>query len=194
MPDNRFLQKKFSSVTMIMLIIVIVILDQITKYIIKSTMYLGQSFEVLGDFFRITFVENPGMAFGVRISNSTVFLLLSLFAAILVFYYLFRLRKENWLLQLALVFIASGAIGNLADRFLYGKVVDFFDFDFFDIHIPSFTILGIQFSGYDLTRWYVFNVADMAVTCGLTVIIFYLLFIGDPLKNTQKSSLESSNG
>ena len=194
MPDERFLQKKFSSVTMIILIIVLVIFDQVTKYIIKSTMYLGQSFEVIGDFFRITYVENPGMAFGVRMSNSTVFLLLSLFAAVLVFYYLFRLRKENWPLQLALVFIAAGAIGNLTDRFIYGKVVDFFDFEFFDIHIPSFSVLGMQFSGYDMTRWPVFNIADIAVTCGLTIIIIYLLFIGDPLKNTQKSSLESSNG
>ena len=179
---------------MIILIIVLVIFDQVTKYIIKSTMYLGQSFKVIGDFFRITYVENPGMAFGVRMSNSTVFLLLSLFAAVLVFYYLFRLRKEKWPLQLALVFIAAGAIGNLTDRFIYGKVVDFFDFEFFDIHIPSFNVLGMHFSGYDMTRWPVFNVADMAVTCGLTVIIFYLLFIGDPLKNNQKSSLESSNG
>ncbi len=194
MPEERFLQKKFSSVTMVILIVVLVTLDQITKYIIKTTMYLGQSFEVIGDFFRITFVENPGMAFGVRMSNSTVFLFLSLFAAVLVYYYLFRLRKESWPLQLALVFIASGAIGNLTDRFLYGKVVDFFDFEFFDIHIPSFSVLGIQLSGYDMTRWPVFNIADMAVTGGLTIIIFYLLFIGDPLKNTPKSSLESSNG
>jgi len=188
------LQKKLNSVTLVILITILVILDQVTKYVIKSTMLLGQSFEVLGDFFRITYVENPGMAFGVRITNSTLFLTLSLVAAVLVFYYLFRLRKENWPLQLALVFIASGAIGNLTDRFLNGKVIDFLDFEFFDIHIPPFSVLGMQFSGYDMTRWPVFNVADMAVTGGMIIIIFYLLFIGDPLKTTHKSSLESSNG
>ena len=176
------------------MIAALVILDQVTKYIIKTSMYLGQSFQVIGDFFRITYVENPGMAFGVRITNSTVFLALSLIAAVLVFYYLFRLRKENWPLQLALVFIASGAIGNLTDRFLNGKVVDFLDFEFFDIHIPAFSVLGVRFSGYDMTRWPVFNVADMAVTGGMIIIIFYLLFIGDPLKTGQKSSLESTNG
>jgi signal peptidase II len=156
-------------------------------------MYLGQSFEVLGDFFRITFVENPGMAFGIRVNNTTVFLGLSLLAAVLVFYYLFKLRKEGWFLQLALIFITAGAIGNLTDRFIYGKVVDFLDFEFFDISIPAFELVGINFSGYSMTRWPVFNVADMAVTGGMTILILFILLYGDPLKKSIKLEMPEKN-
>lgn len=188
------LQKSFSFKWIAVIIIVLVILDQLTKYIIKTSMYLGQSFTVLGDFFRITYVENPGMAFGLRPGNPFVFMMLSIIAAALVFYYLYRLRDQNWLLQVAMAFISAGAIGNLTDRFLYGRVVDFLDFEFIDIHIPAFSLLFINFPGYSMTRWPVFNVADMAVTGGMIIIISYLVFVGDPLKPAEKPAVELGDG
>lgn len=177
------MQKKLSYPIMVGIIVAVILLDQITKYIIKTNMSLGESIPVLGNFFCITYVENPGMAFGVRISNPILFSALSIFAALLVFYYLYRLRNEGWLIQSALSLIAAGAIGNLVDRFVHGKVVDFFDVEFFDISIPAFSLFGIHFPGYSLTRWPVFNVADSAVTIGMIILIFYIIFIGDPLKN-----------
>ncbi len=165
------------------LIVLVIVLDQVTKYIIKTNMSLGESIPVLGNFFCITYVENPGMAFGIRISNPILFSALSIFAALLVFYYLFRLRNEGWLLQSALSLIAAGAIGNLVDRFLHGKVVDFLDVEFFDISIPAFNILGWHFPGYSMTRWPVFNIADSAVTIGMIILMVYIIFVGDPLKN-----------
>jgi len=191
------MHKSINKWNMVVIIAVVLILDQVTKYVIKTSMTLGQSFPVLGDFFRITFVENPGMAFGVRIENTALFFTLSVVAALLVFYYIIRLRNQGWFLQIALSLIAAGAIGNLVDRFMYGKVIDFLDFDFFDIAIPPFGFLGLHFSGYSMTRWPVFNVADSAVTVGMIMIIFYLIFVGDPLKKAPavpKSSAESSDG
>ena len=88
-------------------------------------MHLGESIHILGNFFRLTYVENPGMAFGLRMENTTLFLMLSLFAAGLVFYYMYKWRKETWQLQTAIAMIAAGAIGNLSDRFIRGSVVDF---------------------------------------------------------------------
>lgn len=167
-------------------------LDQLTKYIIKSSMTLGESIPVLGNFFRITYVENPGMAFGIRIENPTTFAIVSIFAALLVFYYLFRLRKQGWVLQTALSLIAAGAIGNLFDRFLYGKVVDFLDFEFFDISIPPFKLLFLHFPGYSMMRWPVFNVADSAVTIGMILLIGYIALEGDPLKNLYHSEGEKA--
>ena len=167
---------------MIILIAVVVSLDQVTKYMTKSMMTLGQSIPVWGDFFRFTYVENPGMAFGVRIDNTVVFMGLSIFAAIMVFYYLYRFRKHYWPIQLALVLISAGAIGNLFDRFIYGKVIDFLDFEFFDISIPAFNLFGMQFSGYSMTRWPVFNIADTAVSTGMILIFLYLIIYGDPLR------------
>ena len=157
-------------------------------------MFVGESFTVIGNFFRITYVENPGMAFGIKINNPVFFIALSLAASALVFYYLFRVRNENWLVQLALCFITAGAIGNLSDRFIRGQVVDFFDFDFFDIFIPSFQIFNINFSGYSLTRWPVFNIADMAVSGGMIILILYIIFIGDPLKHSSAPSAEQADG
>ena len=168
-------------------------LDQITKYVIKSSMHVGQSIRVIGNFFRITYVENPGMAFGVRIQNGTLFSVLSIVAALLVFYYLIRLRNGGWILQTALSLIAAGAIGNLMDRFLYGKVVDFLDFEFFDISIPTFNVLGLHFSGYSMTRWPVFNIADSSVTIGMIALIGYIAFVGDPLKNLYHTAEEKPN-
>ena len=188
------MKKPMSFYWMGIIIAAVFTLDHVVKYIIKTSMYLGQSFPVLGNFFRITYVENPGMAFGIRFDNTAVFLSLSLIAAALVCYYLYRMRNENWLLQLALSLITGGAIGNLADRILRGKVVDLFDFEFFDISIPSFQLLGLHFQGYYMTRWPVFNIADMAVSIGMIILIGYILIIGDPLKPSLKTPTDSVNG
>jgi signal peptidase II len=153
-------------------------------------MTLGQSIPILGNFFKLTYVENPGMAFGVRISNPILFMGLSIIAAIMVFYYLYRFRNHAWPIQIALSFITAGAIGNLMDRFIYGKVIDFLDFEFFDITIPKFSVLGMQFSGYAMDRWPVFNMADTAVSTGMIMVFIYLIVYGDPLKSS--NSLQSA--
>ena len=182
--------KSSLSIKLTLLIIgFMVFLDQVSKYIIKTQMDLFESKPVLGSFFQITYVENDGAAFGVQLGSPKIFLALSVIAAILVLYYLIRMRDKNWLPQLALAFIAAGAIGNLTDRFINGKVVDFFDID-----IPSFNFLGITLSGYSMTRWPVFNVADIAITCGMIIIISYLIFVGDPLAAFQKQTVILSNG
>ncbi len=165
----------------------IVILDQISKILIKGFaipflditykgMYPGQRIQILGDFFRITFVENPGMAFGFDpgIDYKFWISIFSIIASVALIIYIYYTRKQTLSLRIALAFILGGAIGNLIDRlfygviynyapFFYGKVVDFLDFDFFDI-----TIFG---RSYD--RWPVFNIADSAVTIGILILLFF---------------------
>jgi len=165
----------------------IVILDQISKILIKGFaipflditykgMYPGQRIQILGDFFRITFVENPGMAFGFDpgIDYKFWISIFSIIASVALIIYIYYARKQTLSLRIALAFILGGAIGNLIDRlfygviynyapFFYGKVVDFLDFDFFDI-----TIFG---RSYD--RWPVFNIADSAVTIGILILLFF---------------------
>ena len=137
----------------------------------------GQRIPVIGDFFRLTFVENPGMAFGYDPGLDFKFYIsvFSLVASVALLIYLIISRKQSLSLRLSLAFILGGAVGNLIDRLFYGifygyaplfygKVVDFLDFDFFNI-----TILG---RSYD--RFPIFNIADAAVTIGvLIIIIFY---------------------
>lgn len=166
----------------------VVVIDQVTKLMVKGFsipflninyegMYLGQMIPIFGDFFRFTFVENPGMAFGYDPGSKfkLIISIFSLVASIGLIFYLYVIRDKSWSLKIAIALILGGAIGNLIDRtfygiffdyspLFYGKVVDFFDVDFFD-----FTLFG---RSYD--RWPVFNIADAAVTIGvLVLLIFY---------------------
>lgn len=167
--------------------LIIVIVDQITKLLVKGFaisflglnfegMYLGQMIPVWGDFFRLTFVENPGMAFGYDPGESFKLLIsiFSLVASIGLVIYLYVIRDKSLSLRIAIACILGGAVGNLIDRIFYGvffdyaplfygKVVDFFDFDFF-----NFTLFG---RSYD--RWPVFNIADAAVTIGVLILILF---------------------
>ncbi|MCS7052700.1 MAG: signal peptidase II [Ignavibacterium sp.] len=165
----------------------IVIIDQISKLLVKGFaipflnfnydgMYYGQSIPIIGDFFRLTYIENPGMAFGFDPGENfkLAISLFSLIASIGLAFYLYLIREKSFSLRLSIAFILGGAIGNLIDRtfygvlfgyapLFYGKVVDFFDFDFF-----NFTIFGVS---YD--RWPIFNIADASVTIGVIILILF---------------------
>ncbi|MDP3581967.1 MAG: signal peptidase II [Ignavibacteria bacterium] len=167
--------------------LIIIILDQLTKFLVKGGtipllnlhvqgMDYGSSINVFGDFFKITFVENPGLAFGIDV-NETSKLFLSLFslvASIGILYYIYKSKEQKLIVRIALAFILGGAVGNLIDRMFYGvfygyapvfygKVVDFFNADFFD-----FTIFGRT---YD--RFPIFNIADSSVTIGVILLILF---------------------
>jgi signal peptidase II len=154
--------------------LIIVVLDQITKLLIKSSMTLNQSIPVLGDFLRFTYIENTGMAFGIQFGEKTFFTLFAIIASILILFYLFKMKGEHFLARLSVAMILGGAIGNLVDRVIRGGVVDFIDGEFFDIHIPSFKFLSLTFPGYDMERWPVYNIADMAVTAGMIVLLIFI--------------------
>lgn len=133
------------------------VLDQISKIIIRQTMVIGQSLRVIGQIVRITYVENPGIAFGIRINNTTFFTILSILASLGVFIYLITHRKEGMGVTGSLALILGGAVGNLIDRLLYRQVVDFIDVGIRDV------------------RWPVFNVADSAVVVGMFLLFFFVL-------------------
>jgi len=170
------------SIIIYSVIAVIVVSDQLTKYIVKSSMYLYESINLLGDFLRFTYIENPGMAFGIQFQNKFWFTFLSILAAGIVVFYLLRMPNERFIFRFSLALILGGAIGNLIDRLSFGKVVDFIDVEFFDISLPSFNFLFLSFPGYDMTRWPVFNIADSAVTCGM-ILLTWMVF-------TQKTHLK----
>jgi len=164
---------------------IIILVDQVTKLIVKgfaipslgiavAGMKYGDSKPILGDFFRLTYIENPGMAFGIDVGGKLFFSIFSLFASVAILIYLFKARNETFGFRISLAMILGGAVGNLIDRVFYafvfaggslfqGKVVDFFDVDFFNIDI----------FGYSLSRWPVFNIADASVTVGVILLLFF---------------------
>ena len=156
---------------------IIVIIDQITKMMIKGAPFFGikglaygSSRPLIDDIFRITYVENPGIAFGIQIPGMKIFFsIFSVVASIGIFIYIKRnrFRLPKWEL-IALAMIMGGAIGNLIDRcfygvlygeesLFYGHVVDFIDF------------------GYKKNWWPVFNVADSCVSIGVVLLTLMLL-------------------
>jgi signal peptidase II len=149
----------------------IVVLDQLSKGIIKSSMTLHDSIAVIGSFFRITYVENPGIAFSINIGNNGFFTVFAILACLAIAWYILKMKEAPFLERFALSVIFGGAIGNLLDRVFRGKVVDFLDFEFFNINIPAFKLFWFHFPGYSLERWPVFNVADTAITIGMVLLL-----------------------
>jgi signal peptidase II len=163
----------------------VVLVDQATKLLVKGLeipwlgirwqgMALGTSKPVLGDFLRLTYIENPGMAFGIDLGGKLFFSLFSFVASVGILYYLYRAKSERLGFRVALALVLGGAVGNLIDRFFYGvlyregpffygKVVDFVDVDVLDVTIFN----------YHLSRWPVFNVADASVTVGVLLLLAY---------------------
>lgn len=156
--------------------IAVIVLDQVTKIIIQNSMQLHQSFSVLGDFFRITYVENSGMAFGIEIKQSGFFTVFAVFASLAILIYLFKMKGEHFIARFSMAIILGGAIGNLWDRITRGSVVDFLDCEFFNINIPEFQFLFVNFPGYSMTRWPVFNVADVGITVGMILLFIFVIF------------------
>lgn len=141
----------------------IVIADQVTKFIIKNQIILHDQVVVIKGFFNITHIMNPGGAFGFFASGSPevrkfIFLFLSSLVALFVVWFYHQCAKEFVFLSYALALVFGGAVGNLIDRFLYGEVVDFLDFYIGDAHWPAF------------------NIADSAISIGMAILIYHILF------------------
>lgn len=129
------------------------VLDQITKLWVQQAMSLYQSIPVLGSFFKLTYIHNPGAVFGMRLGSVYVHLALAGAALIFVCVLLWRLPKEDRLSGTGLGLVLGGAIGNMIDRVRLGEVIDFLDFGFGDV------------------RWWIFNLADMYVSVGTGLLI-----------------------
>ncbi len=145
--------------------IVIVVLDQLTKAVVRATLPLHESTTVIPGFFDFTHVRNTGAAFGML--NSVDFpgktLLLSLIAAgalVGIAMYSMALATHQWAARLGLALVSGGAAGNLIDRLFIGSVVDFID-----VYWQSW-------------HFWTFNIADSAITVGVTIMILDMLGLG----------------
>jgi signal peptidase II len=115
----------------------------------------GESVSVLGSFFRLTYIRNPGGVFGLRFGGSGLHLLLAGLATAAVIVLLWRTRPEEGRIRIGLGLVLAGAVGNMVDRIAFGSVVDFIDI------------------GLGSLRWYVFNLADAYVTVGAGLLILF---------------------
>jgi len=160
----------------LLLTLITVLFDQLTKILITTTFLPGETKQALGDFFRFTFVYNSGGVFGITFGSYWLYIILSMGAIIVVVVYFLKSSRQPKFIRICLALVVGGALGNMVDRILYRQVIDFIDVDIFDIVIPPFSFLSLNFSGFELYRWYAFNIADAAITVSLIGIIIFLIF------------------
>lgn len=143
----------------IFLFLIMLVIDQYTKYIVDTNFILGESSPVIEDFFNLTYVQNRGMAFGLFQGKIDIVSILALIAIVIIMgYFIKNFKKTSILERIAYTMIFSGAIGNLIDRFLRGFVIDMLDFR------------GV---------WsFVFNFADVWINIGVILIIIEYIFFG----------------
>ena len=129
----------------------VILIDQISKFIIRNSMHLSQSIPVVKNIFHITYIQNLGAGFGILQQQTLFLILVSAIVVSVILFYSKRIGKKDRLLQIIAGIVLGGTVGNLIDRIIYGYVIDFLDFRI----------------------WPVFNIADSAVTIGVILLIAY---------------------
>lgn len=142
---------------------VIVLLDQVTKALVLQYFQLYDVVSIVPGFFNLTHIRNPGGAFGVLAGGGStlrnmLFLGAGSVALMMILFFLRATPDKERLMRFTLALIFGGAIGNIIDRLRFGEVVDFLDFYLGSLHWPAF------------------NVADSAITVGIGLFVYHILF------------------
>jgi signal peptidase II len=186
----------------ILIVIAVLVIDQVLKIWIKTNMYIGEEFNLMGNWFIIHFTENNGMAFGLELGGSYGKLALSLFRVFAVFGigYIFHYVIKNMYhfgLITCVSLILAGALGNIIDSVFYGKlfgyadllhgrVVDMFYMPIIQGHYPDWFPLwaGDEFVFFRP----VYNFADAAISIGvITIILFQNKFLNQEFKEIESN-------
>jgi signal peptidase II len=130
--------------------LLIIIADQLSKHLITSLMQAGESIPLIEGFLHLTYVLNPGAAFGMLPYQTIFFVIITIVVVIFIVYYYRLLSADHRLLRFSLALLLGGALGNLVDRLRTGYVIDFIDFKIW----PP-----------------VFNIADSAIVIGIGLFL-----------------------
>ncbi len=133
--------------------IIIITIDQVTKYLVNTKISLNSSLEIIPGIIFISHVKNSGAAFGVFQNRTNILIIISVIAIILIIILKIKLNLDSIFYNISLGFILGGAIGNLIDRIIFGEVVDF-------LHLRYFAV---------------FNVADSFICIGFGIVIILIL-------------------
>ena len=145
----------------------IVLTDQITKAVVAKKLPLYSSVPIIHGFFNLVNYRNPGGAFGLMANQSPVvrgliFIFISSLSILIIYYFYKKIPLKHYLLRTCFALILGGAVGNMIDRIRFGYVVDFLDFYIKSLHWPAF------------------NVADSAITVGIIIFSYHIIFNKTP--------------
>jgi signal peptidase II len=160
---EKFFGLRLNMRATLLVVFLVYLFDQVSKYFARQHLSLSDAIPIT-PFFNLVYVENIGSAFGMLQGTSVFFFIAVTVIAIVLISILMIRDTEN---RLAYGFILSGALGNLTDRIRYGAVIDFFDF-----YVGSF-------------HWPAFNIADVALCCGIGLLLIHAFFI-ERTKKTDK--------
>lgn len=128
-------------------------LDQITKFYIEAHMVIGEQISIIPHYFYLTYIKNPGAAFGLLANFQILFIIIAILILSLYIFYIKKILKYKMIYRLGITMVVAGAIGNMIDRVRINYVIDFFD----------------------LKVWPIFNVADIFICIGSVIVIYYIL-------------------
>jgi signal peptidase II len=160
--------------------LLIIIIDQVSKWLIVQNLSLYETVSVIGHFFMITSHRNSGAAFSILEGQQWFFYIITTVVVVGMIWYMQKVQREKKrLLAVAIGFLLGGALGNFIDRVLYGEVVDFLQFNF------KFSLFG---KAIDYT-FAIFNIADTSITIG--VVLIFIDALRGWLKERRGKSNES---
>ncbi|MDO4833699.1 MAG: signal peptidase II [Bacillota bacterium] len=142
----------------LLVIFAVMVLDRIVKTAVDSSMDVGDTIPVLGDFFHITYIRNTGAAFSLLEGHTLLLILVpSVIIGIAIIFICVRYKAYKPIFMFSLALMCGGGLGNLTDRAAYAYVIDMFDFGFFPV----------------------FNVADICVCVGCGLLLLYLILYSE---------------
>ena len=135
---------------MFLFAVCILLIDQFCKYFVRSKLALGESIPLIKNVFHLTLMHNSGAAFGLLQDQTHILTFLSILTVAIILIFYRRVARSGFIFQVAFGLIVGGASSNLADRLMFGHVIDFIDF----------------------RVWPVFNIADSALTVGVILLLW----------------------
>ena len=137
--------------------VIVLLIDQIVKLLIKTNMNLNEEISIIPNFFSIQYLKNTGAAFSILENQTILLAITSIICISVIIYYLKKEENLTTAMYLSFGLVLGGILGNLIDRIVYQGVIDFLSFQIFNYNFP------------------VFNIADMGITIGvLLLIIIYI--------------------
>ena len=137
----------------LLIAILVVVVDRISKIYVESNFFEGQSIALIKDYLNLTYIHNPGAAFGILANETWLFIAVAALIVFLIAFFYESIKREGAVFRYGIAALVGGAIGNLIDRIISGAVTDFIQFPI----------------------WPIFNVADIAICVGAFLIVLSVL-------------------